>query len=703
MIFRSALIFPLSFLLCSAAGATVDSAGTALAAADQGAIVVTGQRGHEAATRTATKTDTELKDVPQSIAVVSEDDIEDRDLRSVAELLRYVPGATTGTGEGNRDQITLRGNNSTADFFVDGVRDDVQYFRDLYNAARIEVLRGPNAMIFGRGGGGGVVNRVTKQPGPESDREFALSGDSQGGYRLAADVDQPLGGGAGLRINGVYENGESFRRGVELERYGVNPTLGFLFGETRIDLAYEYFHDRRTADRGIPSRSDGNPLTVDGPLKGADAFFFGDPEGSFARADVNLLTLRLEHRFGDGLTLRNRTLYGDYDKFYQNIYPNGPAELNGQVRLSAYNDATRRQNLFGQTDLVWESRLGGIDQTLLLGFELGRQEGRNQRRNGVFATAPIGPTSILVPVASPTVDRPVAFLANGAHNELEASIAAIYVQDQIQLSDRVELVAGLRLDRFTLDVANLNTGRTFSRTDELFSPRLGLIVKPEPKLSLYASYSRSYLPSAGDQFSSLDITSEALKPERFDNYEVGAKWEPVDGLLATVALYQLDRTNTRVSGATPGTVALTGAQRSRGLELALQGDVSGHWQIAAGYALQEAEIRRATAAAPAGREVPLVPHHQFSLWNRYNVGKTLGVGLGIIAASRSYASISNAVTLPGYARFDAALFFALADGIDAQLNVENLLGADYFPTAHNDNNIAPGAPTAARATLRFHF
>ena len=309
----------------------------------------------------------------------------------------------------------------------------------------------------------------------------------------------------------------------------------------------------------------------------------------------------------------------------------------------------------------------------------------------------------MVPLDEATIGEPVTFLANGANNSIEASIAAAYLQDQIRFSNWLELVAGLRFDRFSLDVKNRGNGQRFRRTDELLSPRLGLIVKPRPNLSLYGSYSRSFLPSAGDQFSSLDLTSEALKPEKFDNYELGAKWEPVAGLLATAALYQLDRTNTRAAGPVAGTMVLTGAQRSRGLELGLERSISHRWLISAGYAWQKAKITATTTAAPEGREVPLVPRHSFSLWNRYDVSDKLGVGLGIIARSKSYASISNAVKLPGYARFDTALFYDLARGVEAQLNVENVFGADYFPTAHNDNNIAPGAPRTVRGTLRFGF
>jgi catecholate siderophore receptor len=693
-----------------AAEADLDEMAAAEDSADPAgqSIVVTGQRPEYGAqeTCTATKTCTDVKDVPQSISVVSEAQIEDQALRSIADVLMYVPGATPGTGEGNRDQITLRGNNTTADFFVNGVRDDVQYFRDLYNAERIEVLRGPNAMIFGRGGGGGIVNRVTKRSSFRSYREFAVQGDNEGGFRLTGDLDQALGDKLGLRLNGVYENGESFRRGVELERYGVNPVLGASSGDTRVDLSYEYFHDRRTADRGVPA-------FLGRPLRGFDRTFFGDPEQSFARVDAHVVSLAVEHRFSDAVMLLNRTSYGDYDKFYQNIFPGAVNAAGTGVALSAYNDTTERQNLFTQTDLIVEGDLGGLSHTFLLGFELGRQDSVSRRRNGFFVSAanPLDAGSITVPLASPTIDSDVVFLPvnNNAgrtpanFNQGDASILAFYAQEQLRIGDRIEIVAGLRYDRFKLDVLNRNTGQSFGRTDNLFSPRIGLIVKPVPELSLYASYGRSYLPSAGDQFSSLDVTSESLKPERFDNYEIGAKWEPIPGLLATIALYRLDRTNTRALDPVTNLTILTGAQRSKGLEIGLERNITDKWQISAGYALQEAKITRTTAAAPEGREVALVPRHQFSVWNRYNLNKALGFGLGVIAATKSFTSISNAVTLPGYARVDAAIFYELSDGIEAQVNVENLLGADYFATAHSDNNIAPGAPTTARATLRFRF
>ena len=374
--------------------------------------------------------------------------------------------------------------------------------------------------------------------------------------------------------------------------------------------------------------------------------------------------------------------------------PDKNAEPDGQIagHEKGIVEAENRRLLLNQ-----ESELGlDFCRIQSRGFELGRQKSRNLRQSGTIAGGN------RVPLSDPTVDVDVVFAptASDANNRTRATVAAIYVQDQIRISPMLEIIAGLRFDSFKLEVDDFRpAGGEFERRDETWSPRFGLVFKPQPTLSLYASYSRSYLPQSGDQFSGLTDDTESLKPERFDNYEIGAKWEPLPGLLATAALYQLDRSNTQARDQ-EDRIVLTGAQRSRGLELGLERSVNDRWLISAGYAWQDSEITKTTSAAPEGRKVPLVPKHSFSLWNRYDVTDRLGLGLGVVARTKAYASISNQVKLPGYARVDVAAYYDLGRGIEAQLNVENLFNSDYFATAHNDNNIAPGAPTTAKVALR---
>lgn len=671
-------------------------------------IVVTGQRETYglAVTSSATKTDTQIRDVPQAISVVTAAQIDDAALRSIGDVLRYVPGALIGQGEGHRDQVTLRGNASTADFFVDGLRDDVQYYRGLYNVERIEVLKGPNAMIFGRGGGGGVVNRVSKRPGGEPFVGGAASVDSFGSLFVEADVNQPLATRIGARVAAVYEEFGTHRDVYAGDRLAINPTLALEVGAaTRIGLSYEYARDERVVDRGIPSEA-GRPL-----VGARDAFFGSRGENQFD-FDAHVVRADLRHAFAENVELTSKLLYGDYDKVYANALAATAVTTDAagvrQLGIEAYRDVTTRDNLFVQNDLVWRVEAGGIGHVVLVGAEYGDQDTRNERINGFF-DGPVSTTSsrrrTVVPLADPLAVPAITFRAGAGNRQVrsKADVIAVYAQDQLSIGRHVEIIAGVRYDRFDLRVDDLVAGTRFSRVDDLWSPRAGLVVKPIEPVSLYASYSRSYLPQSGDQFLGLDASLETLKPERFDNYEVGAKWEPAAGLLLTAAAYRLDRSDSRAPGAVAGTTVLTGEQRSRGIELGLTGRITSRWNLNAGYALQDAEIRQTTSAAPAGRDVPLVPRHQASLWSRYDFGTRIGAGVGVYHQSKVFASISNAVTLPRYTRVDGALFFALADGIEAQVNVENIFGDDYFPTAHNDNNISTGAPGNVRGTVRLRF
>lgn len=645
-------------------------------------------------TTTATKTDTPLRDTPQSISVVTRRVISDQGMSGMAEVVRYVPGVTMGQGEGHRDAPTIRGNSSTADFFLDGMRDDAQYFRDLYNVERVEALKGSNAMIFGRGGGGGVINRVSKEAGWSPTRELTFAGGSFDHRRATLDLGQGFGAGFAARLNGLYENSGGFRDGAEVQRRGINPTIALALGlRTTVRAGYEYYEDDRRIDRGIPSHQ-GRPSSAD------IATFFGNPalsEGDIAVQSANAF---IEHASARGVTLRNRTRWADYDKFYQNSYAGSSLNAAGtHVSLSAYNQALGRTNLLNQTDLTYETRTGSLGHTFLLGAELGRQESSNTRETGYYHDSA---TSLLVPFGQPTVTAPITFRqsATDADNETTASVVSVYAQDQVAISSVLEAVVGVRWDRFTIAYRNHRKVENLQRTDELISPRVGLVLKPVASASLYGTYSVSYLPSAGDQFASLTATTQTLEPEQFTNYEVGAKWDVRPSLSLAAAAYRLDRTNT--SAPDPNDAALlvqTGSQRTRGIELGASGSLTEKLQIVGGAAWQEAEIVSATTAAKAGAKVALVPERTLSLWTRYQLLSPLGIGIGIIDQSDMFAAIDNSVTLPGFTRVDGALFVRVGPGLSAQLNVENLFDERYYPTSHGNNNIMPGASRSLRISV----
>lgn len=697
-------------------------AADADAADGEGDIIVTGRsEGYRTIeTTSGTKTATPLLDVPQAIAVVTAQQIADQQIRSMADLVRLTPGLSAGQGEGHRDQITIRGNNSTADFFVDGLRDDVQYYRPFYNIERVEVHKGPNAMVFGRGGGGGLINRITK--GALADTSLyagSLSIDSFGAAYGAVDINTPLAPGAALRVNGFYESLANHRDGFEGDRYAINPVIGAqLSDRVSVQLGYEYVRDDRVVDRGIPSAFTGTATNPAGPAAGVRDTLFTDPAIARARFEAHVLSFRGQAALTDSLTLSAQALYGDYDKLYTNVLAATAVRtatsgaLTGQqvIGIEAYRDPTRRQSFIGQINAEWRGSTGPIDHILLVGGEFTAQDTDNERINGFWnanVLTSAGRRTDIIFRDAPTIP-PVFFIAGPTGNSNRAVRSNLdqwsaYVQDQISLTDSIDVIAGLRYDRFDLAVTNLFNNATDRRVDNLWSPRLGVVVKPVPQASLYASWTRSYLPQSGDQFLSLDATAATLSPEQFDNYELGAKWVITPSLTASLAIFQLDRSNTRANGPVAGTVVLTGAQRTKGVELALVGQIMRHWQASFGYARLEADITATTSAAPSGRIVPQVPRDQLSLWNRVTLNRWLGVGLGLYHQSSSFAAISNATRLPAYTRVDAALYATIADGVDVQLNVENLLGEDYYPVAHNDNNISTGAPTNARLTVNFRF
>ena len=661
-------------------------------------ILVIGQSQGYLATdsTTATKTDTPLLDTPQSVAVVTREQIEDQALRSVGDVLRYVPGVTVGQGEGNRDQITLRGQNTTADFFLDGVRDDVQYFRNLYNIERVEVLKGPYALIFGRGGGGGIVNRVQKTP---SAHGLFVTGEgsvnSFGAWSAALDVNAPVAVGSALRLNAFYEQFESHRDFVDGERYAINPYIAFqLAPDWQAGLSYEYIHDDRVTDRGVPSLACTQPCTP-GPLPGNRDTFFGVPGVNRTGLDAHILKGRLDGRLASNVTWSTTVLYGDYDKFYDNAYANGAATSpTGTVALAGYSDATTRENFIAQSNLVADLALGGTTHKLLFGLEYADQSSANSRRDAAFSNATLNLADIVYPTVTFT---------NLLNNRVsDVNVFSAYLQDQIGLGEMVDVVVGLRYDRFEIEGVDIaGNNRRFGRTDAKWSPRVGLVLKPAPNASLYASYSRSFLPRSGDQFLTLSATDQNLAPEEFTNYEIGGKWDIRPGLNLTAALFQLDRTNTATPNPANPLQSIVVDTRTRGAELALTGRILPGWQISAGYTYQDA-TRKDDETIRLGQ----VPEHQFALWNRYDVTPALGLGLGVIHQSSQFAAIRTAPTvtrLPAFTRVDAAVFWNVSEKLELRLNVENALDETYFSDAHNNNNISTGAPLNARLTARVKF
>ena len=686
-------------LFAALAAATLAQGARASEADASGAaepIVVNGERLEEP-DAAALKTGTPLLDTPQSVTTVSREQLDNQAISQLNNALQYVPGVILNQGEGHRDQVALRGQSTTADFYLDGLRDDAQYYRSLYNTDRIEVLKGANALLFGRGGGGGVINRVSKLP-QFGQTQTSLAGglDSFGAWSLAADVNLPLVAGAALRLNGTYERFDNHRDAYNGRFIGLAPTLGVKLGsDTDVTLSYEYADDARVTDRGIPSLGGV-------PIAGFDRTFFGESALSHSTNQAHLARGRIEHRFSNELSVNFTGLYGNYDKYYGNVFASGATA--STVTLTGYASATQRRNWIGQGNLVWKSGTGAIRHTLLAGFEVSDQATDAQRQDALFARPVGAPTlSTIVPLARQLTLPVVTLTATNRSSSSQVTTRSGYVQDQLELGAHVQVIAGLRYDDFQITSLNRINNFAAQRSDGKWSPRIGLVLKPVANLSFYASYAKSFLPQSGDQFAVLDATTATLAPEEFRNLETGVKWDVAPTLAFTAAVYQIDRSNTRAVDPLTSNPVLTGRSRVRGYEAALTGRITPNWQASLGYAHQTGKILSTTTAAPAGRLLPQLPSDQITGWTRYDVTPKLGFGLGLVHQSSQFATISNAVRLPGFTRLDAALYYDVSDRFAVQLNVENLTDTRYFPSAFNDNNIAVGAPLNARVTARVKF
>jgi catecholate siderophore receptor len=679
---------------------------------------------------TATKTDTPLRNVPQSLSVVTRKQIKDQSFQSIGDVSRYVPGIILHQGEGNRDQISIRGQvASSADFFVNGVRDDAQVFRDLYNSERVEFLKGPAALVFGRGGAGGVVNRVTKEA--EFRPSFAEVSAEYGMYdhkRTVVDAGTSANNTAAFRIVSMYEDSSSYRDFVDLERWAVNPTLAFKpSDDTKLVLGYEHSEDHRTADRGIPSiRFPGATYGV--PSSADRSTFFGDPDLSFADASVNRVYATVEHKTDFGLSVRNHTSWVGYDKFYQNVYPGTSANApgNGLVGIVAYNNENDRENIFNQTDFTYKFADGWNRHTLLFGAEFGHQQADNWRHNGTFGPgsgqcvsfstangSPTGQCNVLF--TSPTIFTPnTTFAATSTRNHVEADVRSFYIQDQIEISRYLEIIGGVRHDTFDLQFTNrgpataiLPANAQLSQKDELLSPRFGLVLKPTDTFSIYGSYSLTYLPASGDQFAGVSNATLNLEPEKYTNYEIGAKWDITPFLVATSAIYRTDRENIRFA-TSPTEFVQSGTSQVEGLELALQGYLTDQWQMTAGYShIFKGELTSATSATLiAGTPLPLLPEDTISLLNRYQLTPMFGAGVGIVYHAENFATLqaqSNRVELPAFTTVDAALFVKLDKNWNAQMNITNVFNENYIVSADANDNLTPGAPTTAVFSLTTRY
>jgi catecholate siderophore receptor len=646
------------------------------------------------------KSPTPIIDVPQSLSIMTSEEITARGITSIGQIIDYTPGVNTSQGEGHRDSVVFRGVRSTADFYLDGNRDDVQYYRALYNVEQVEILRGPNALLFGRGGTGGILNRVSKKAKTgEQFVNYNVSANTFGAYNLQLDTNIDTGDESAVRINAMYESLENHRDFYDGDRYGFNPTARLeLSDNTIVDLSYEYIDHERFIDRGIPTGANGEPVEA------FEDIVFGDPENNYQTLDADVFRANLQHRFSDNLKGNFNAFYGDYDKVYANFYA---ADFDAQTNvatLDGYIDTTQRENLILSANLVGEFETGSFEHTVIFGGEVINTKSNQDRFNPVFDST--GNDKERFAVERPlsfrgltgtnadgeTVTTSFSALNDDTHVDLD--VYSFYVQDEIALSDNFDVVIGARFDSFDIEVFDARPAvlETRNRKDEEVSPRAGLVYKPQENISIYASYSESFLPRSGEQYANINGDANQLDPDTFTNQEIGVKWDFAQGLSFTAAIFENEQKSLDNDPNDPEGFVEVDSDVS-GFELQFQGNLTDKWYITANYSNLDGENAD-------GVELRELPENTLSVWTTYQVNDLFGFGLGATYQDESYIlTAENSPVLPSYTRVDASAYYDLSDKMRLQLNIENLTDTLYFPNAHSRHQATVGAPINARLSL----
>ena len=644
----------------------------------------------------ALKTPVPVLDVPQSVSIVTDEDIRKQGFREISDIVRYLPGVNTSQGEGHRDAVVFRGVRSTADFYMDGVRDDVQYYRSLYNLEQFEVLRGPNALLFGRGGTGGIINRVTKKA--VVGEEFGsvdVGTDTFGSLDLAYDYNVSSSDDSAFRINIHTDSLANHRDFYNGERKGVNPTMKFIMSDdTTLDLSYEYIDHERFIDRGVP--------TINGsPDESLTDIVFGTPEINTTTVEATILKGTLSHVFSE-TRKGNLTVHkSSFEKMYQNLYASG---YDGTfVTMDGYRDPTERDKLIISGNLINEINVGSVKHTILLGAELIDTESNNLRYDTFWLT-----TSDDNEVFD--ISRPMDFTINANGNATSVDFTtslksktssdikatSLYIQDQIDLTDNIKLMIGGRHDSFDITVADIKNMSSESRKDTEFSPRAGLVFKPSEEISLYWSFSQSFLPRSGEQYKALSATSARLDPDVFESNEVGLKYDISPRLNLTLSYFNSEQTRAERDNDTGENSEVRGLTVN-GFEVQFKGQLTDRLDVMVGYSSLDGETS-------SGGEPREIPDHTFSLYAKYQVNDKYGLALGITRQGESKIKDNNlGLVLPEFTRVDLGAYYRLYNGLELQVNIENLNDELYFPHSHSTHQASVGEPFNARISIRKEF
>lgn len=657
--------------------------------AEDETMTVVGKRSQHEEVATATRTNTPAKLVPQAIDSVKASELTAFGQPTLSEALTGIPGVNA-SGDTRFDGVNIRGFSASNDFYLDGFRDDMQYTRDLGNTERVEVLKGPAAVLYGRGSTGGIVNRVSKKPQKGLESSVSAQVGSFDSRRLAADLNGEAGEQVQVRLNLAQEDKESFRNDVTSKRTLLAPSVNWEIND-KLNwlLQYERNEHDRTPDRGIPGVN-GRPADV------PKEYVYSDTRRDFIDDVAQSTRSRLSWDINDQWQLRQQLGYTSLDSQFDNTYVT--SVKGDKVTRARWQQDLKANSLISNTEVEGQLQTGPVEHRLLVGFEQNWQE----RTPKLYQNATAIPAGNLYdPGSLPTYDGAMK-LSSDANHKVRGY--GLYVQDQLSLGDW-HLLAGLRRDDFTVTSRrnDLNKEETVSVTS--LSPRLGLVWNPIEEHAFYASYSKTFTPVGGEL---IGITpgdkNNNLDPQHTRLYEGGVKSDWLDGRLATtLSLYRLEMYNKRSKDPLdPTKVILTGLQRTEGIELSARAQLTDELYLRGGIAIQDAEQVKADADLQGKRPMN-VSRQNGELFAGYQSGKQGWFGeTGVTAVGDRFADNANTTTLPGYARFDARAGYRWQQW-EAQLSVENLTDHDYFVSATSASQIMPGTPRQLHLSAAYRF
>jgi catecholate siderophore receptor len=723
---RSAPSHPFFHIARYAAGGATLLAGSAAGlhaahaqAADQRdndeEIVVTGTRSV-----VNDKLGGKVLDAPQSISVINVKTLQGQAVTNLQDALRNVPGITLNAGEGNArgDTVNLRGFPAFNDFFLDGIRDAGLYTRDSFDLETLEVLKGPSAILFGRGSTGGVINQVTKSPTLTPVQAATLQFGTNAQVRATGDYDLPIGPSAAIRLNAMVERSEvTDRDDVLNRRWGIAPSIALGIGEAdSVTLTYLHQQEHNRPDAGIPFLS-GSPAPV---ARNNDYGLISN----YFTSDVDVATLRYRHKFNDDFSIVNTARIGNYQFHNQRVSPvyvgdfeTFPGQSPNGILVGRDDPASAgmQLNLTDQLHFKAHFETGFVSQDLTIGIEVGRETNDIDRYQNPFDANNdwVSRTPLLHPnpnEALPGIE-PVALRQHTA-----SRVQAAYLTDAVHFGEYVDLIGGARFDRFAstftqntligsdrAPVGNTN----FGRTDNVTSPRAALVVKPAADQSYYFSWGTSFDPSA--EALQLDSGTAGIGPVKANTYEVGAKNEWLGGrLTTTAALFRTELTNAQISDPErPGIIISAGNQKVDGLELTVTGRVTENWEILAGYIYLNPITVGSSIRADRGKVLVNTARHAFNLWTEYYLDDHWEVGTGGNFVGKRYADLANTASLPSYFVWNGMVAYKLNEHYTLQMNINNILDQEYFDGSYYasevENHTIPGAGRTFTFSARANF